>query len=97
MAEEGQLLQQVKRLMPTVGCEADAVAFTSEDRVTTVDPSGSQPGPVCLQDGSYSIPADFTSGSRWVCAARVIGFPSICDNQKRGPAQKYSTLGSEIP
>ena len=54
----------MKRLMPTVGCEADAVAFTSEDQVTAVNSGDGQPGPVCLENGSYSIPADFSSGSR---------------------------------
>lgn len=50
--------------MPTVGCEADAVAYNEEEQVTKIDPEAGELGPLFSVDGSYSIPADFNSNSR---------------------------------
>lgn len=60
--EGGQLRSTLRRLMPTVGCEADAVAFT-EEASTVAAPSGdgsTAEALVTLPDGSYSAgPASF--------------------------------------
>ena len=49
--------------MPTVGCEADAVAFTEEERVTDFGAEG-QHHERFAADGSWSIPADLKSADR---------------------------------
>ncbi len=51
LASDEGLLTTLKRLMPIVGCEADAVAFT-EDRRASLQPDGG--GQTVLPDGSYS-------------------------------------------
>ena len=63
VAEDSTLRRKLKRLMPTVGCEADAVAFTEEERVTDIDTERRQ-SQVFASDGSWSIPADLHSTDR---------------------------------
>lgn len=43
--------------MPTVGCEADSVAFTEEIRVSDITKDNEKEGIELNEDGSYSIPA----------------------------------------
>lgn len=64
IAEGSTLRSKLKRLMPTVGCEADAVAFTEEERVTDFEAEGQQHRESFAADGSWSIPADFKSSDR---------------------------------
>lgn len=64
LAEGSTLRRTLKRLMPTVGCEADAVAFTEEERITDIDTERQQ-SQVFAADGSWSIPADLHSTDRY--------------------------------
>ncbi|KAG1678874.1 hypothetical protein FOA52_003542 [Chlamydomonas sp. UWO 241] len=69
-AEEGTLQYRVRRMMPTVGCEADAVAWEEESQVLWAGSSGR---PV-LPDGSYMagpscLSPDDTKASVEVCLA----------------------------
>lgn len=54
----------MKRLMPTVGCEADAVAFKEEEQVTALDLDSQEAGPTFREDGSWSVPADFSGADK---------------------------------
>jgi len=54
----------VKRLMPTVGCEADAVAFKEEEQITALDLDSQEAGPTFREDGSWSVPADFSGADK---------------------------------
>ena len=56
LAEGNTLLRKLKRLMPTVGCEADAVAFNEEQQRTEFVQESVAPCSVFLPDGSYSLP-----------------------------------------
>jgi len=75
------LSRKVKRLMPTVGCEADAVAFKEEERVTTLDPhSSAGDTPAFRRDGSWSLPAELEGGVEKfapVCFPLLFCYPSI--------------------
>ncbi len=51
LASDEGLLTKLKRLMPIVGCEADAVAFTEDRRAALQPEQGAQ---TMLPDGSYS-------------------------------------------
>lgn len=51
--QDGQVKYSVKRMMPTVGCEADAVAFT-EEKATV---AGADAVFAFLPDGCYSMGA----------------------------------------
>ena len=49
--------------MPTVGCEADAVAFVEEERIASLETKEGH-GQAYAADGSWSTPADFESADR---------------------------------
>ena len=61
LAEGDELRREIRRMMPTVGCEADSVAFTEEKQVSNVQPTVAEGRLQCLEDGSYSVAADFSS------------------------------------
>lgn len=65
LVRDGKLLVKLKRLMPTVGCEADSVAYNEEARTTELQAASGSAAPLILQSGSYSIPADFNESSRY--------------------------------
>lgn len=52
-----------RRMMPTVGCEADAIAFTSDARrLLESDPSSTSAPPTIASDGAYSAgPSDVSA------------------------------------
>jgi hypothetical protein len=51
----------VRRLMPTVGCEADAIAFTED---TSISSGASQQQLLAAGDGSYCLsPAQLAEGA----------------------------------
>lgn len=53
----------MKRLMPTVGCEADAVAFMEEEQIDSFEPR-EQPAAQFDSDGSWSIPAQLSGQNK---------------------------------
>ncbi|PRW18378.1 hypothetical protein C2E21_9304 [Chlorella sorokiniana] len=61
LAEEGGLTATDRRMMPTVGCEADAIAYTQDARqLFSTGPAG--PPPAVAPDGSYSTgPSDVSA------------------------------------
>jgi hypothetical protein len=50
--------------MPTVGCEADAVAFKEEEQVTALDLDSQGAGPIFREDGSWSVPAELNGAEK---------------------------------
>lgn len=49
-------------MMPTVGCEADSVAFTEESLESNVQSQGSDEDVQFREDGSYSVAATSADG-----------------------------------
>uniref|UniRef100_A0A7R9VFF0 DUF3598 domain-containing protein n=1 Tax=Chlamydomonas euryale TaxID=1486919 RepID=A0A7R9VFF0_9CHLO len=76
-ASAGTLHFRVRRMMPTVGCEADAVAFEEESTLLWQRDGGGADGAAVrtvLQDGSYlaapaTLPTDAKSAHVEVCLA----------------------------
>lgn len=87
--ETGGLQYKLRRLMPTVGCEADAIAFTEEADVIFPLSSGGT-----SEDGSYCLaPVDLTSGS--VQKSSVEYCFALNDNKRVRVVQILKRMGSD--
>lgn len=60
LAADKKLRREIRRMMPTVGCEADSVAFTEEIHTSEVDHNEGNELLQFRADGSYSAAAEQT-------------------------------------
>lgn len=79
LAKDSSIVCNVKRLLPTVGCEADAVAYKEEAQTSKFLPEEEQqPAARFVDDGSWTIPADLTSKDRYWHVGPSCSVPMTC-------------------